>query len=176
MQRFQIVSKLNRGFGLTRLQSKRILLDFLYVFSRSGVLCDHISWWRNQMGTFSCHWSLWGESTGHRWIPLTQMPVTRILYVFFDLRLNKGWANNRNIGDLGRDRAHFDVTIMFRVKSGICGNYPLWYCDVCLSDHARMQSRNQNLLFMLLISVMIWRYLSVLLTFSSLGVLNRINW
>ena len=31
---------------------------------------------------------LWGESTGHRWIP-SQRPVTQSFDVFFDLRLNK---------------------------------------------------------------------------------------
>ena len=31
---------------------------------------------------------LWGEFTGHRWIPRTQRPVTRSFAVFFDLRLN----------------------------------------------------------------------------------------
>ena len=31
-------------------------------------------WWRNQMRTFSALLAgpLWGESTGHRWIPLTK--------------------------------------------------------------------------------------------------------
>ena len=32
---------------------------------------------------------LWGESTGHWWIPLTKGTVTRIFDVFFDLRPNK---------------------------------------------------------------------------------------
>ena len=32
---------------------------------------------------------LCGEFTGHRWIPLTQRPVTRSFDVSFDLRLNK---------------------------------------------------------------------------------------
>ena len=31
---------------------------------------------------------LWGEFTGHRWIPSLR-PMTRIFVVFFDLRLNK---------------------------------------------------------------------------------------
>ena len=32
--------------------------------------------------------------------------------VFFDLRPNNGWGNNREAGDLKRHRAHYDVTIM----------------------------------------------------------------
>ena len=41
-----------------------------------------------------------------------QRPVTRSFDVFFDLRLNEGWVNNREAGDLRRHRAHHDVTIM----------------------------------------------------------------
>ena len=34
---------------------------------------------------------LWGESTGHRWIP-SQRPVTRSFDVFFDMRMNKRFS------------------------------------------------------------------------------------
>ena len=37
---------------------------------------------------FLRYWFLWGESTGHRWIPLKRQ-VTRRVDVFFDLHLNK---------------------------------------------------------------------------------------
>ena len=42
----------------------------------------------------------------------TQRPVTRSFDVFFDLRLNNGWVNNREAGDLRRQRAHYDVNVM----------------------------------------------------------------
>ena len=42
----------------------------------------------------------------------TQRPVTRSFDVFFDLRLNYGWINNPEAGDLRRYRDHYDVTIM----------------------------------------------------------------
>ena len=32
--------------------------------------------------------------------------------VFFDLRLNKGWTNNRGAGDLRHHHAHYDVTVV----------------------------------------------------------------
>ena len=54
---------------------------------------------------------LWGESTGHRWIP-SQRPVTRSSDVFFDLQLNKRLSKNIDAGDLRRHRAHYDVTVM----------------------------------------------------------------
>ena len=42
-----------------------------------------------------------------------QRPVTRSFDVFFDLRLNKRWINNRQAGDLRRYPAHGDVTLMY---------------------------------------------------------------
>ena len=42
----------------------------------------------------------------------TQRPVTRSFDVFFDLRLNNGWVNNVEAGDLRRYRAHYNVTVM----------------------------------------------------------------
>ena len=41
-----------------------------------------------------------------------QRPVARSFDVSFDLRLNEGWVNNREAGDLRRHRAHYDVIIM----------------------------------------------------------------
>ena len=41
-----------------------------------------------------------------------QRPVTRSFDVFFDLRLNNGWVNNRKAGDSRRYRAHYGVTVM----------------------------------------------------------------
>ena len=41
-----------------------------------------------------------------------QRPVMLIFDVFFDLRLNNGWLNNREAGDLRRYRAHHDVIVM----------------------------------------------------------------
>ena len=42
----------------------------------------------------------------------SQRPVTRSFDVFFDLRLNKQ-LSNRDASDLRRNRAHYDVTVMF---------------------------------------------------------------
>ena len=61
---------------------------------------------------FRVNGPLCGEFTGHRWNS-TQRPVTRSFDVFFDVRLNKRWANNREVGDLRRHRAHYDVIVMY---------------------------------------------------------------
>ena len=55
--------------------------------------------------------NLRGEYTGHRWTPRTK-PVTRSFDVYFDLRLNKNWANNGEAGHLERHRTHNDVNVM----------------------------------------------------------------
>ena len=54
---------------------------------------------------------LCGEFTGAGEFP-TQRPVTRSFDVFFDLRLNNGWVNNRETGDWRRHRAHYYVIVM----------------------------------------------------------------
>ena len=54
---------------------------------------------------------LWGESIGHRWIPLTKASDAE-LWCFFDLRLKKGWANNRDDDDFGPNRVHYNVPVM----------------------------------------------------------------
>ena len=54
---------------------------------------------------------LCGEFTGPGEVP-TQRLVTRSFDVFFDLRLNNGWVNNREAGHLRRYRGHYDVIVM----------------------------------------------------------------
>ena len=53
---------------------------------------------------------LYGEFTGHRWIPLTKASDT-LMFSFICAWIN-GWINNREAGDLRRHRAHYDVTAM----------------------------------------------------------------
>ena len=65
---------------------------------------------------------LWGESTGHRWIPLHK-DQWRGAWIFSVIcAWTNGWANNRDAGDLRRHRAHYDVTVMlcfpFQVPCG----------------------------------------------------------
>ena len=54
---------------------------------------------------------LCGEFTGPGEFP-TQRPATRSYDIFFDLRLNKRWVNNREAGYLRRHRGHYDVNVM----------------------------------------------------------------
>ena len=55
--------------------------------------------------------------------------------MFFDLRLNYGWVNNREAGDLRRYRVHYDVIVMplgrLLVKMINNGNFKIeWDCFV----------------------------------------------
>ena len=75
------------------------------------------TWWRYQMETFSALLAIYvGNSPVTGEFP-AQRPVTRSFEVFVDLRLNKRswgwWVNNREAGDFGRHRAHYDVIVMF---------------------------------------------------------------
>ena len=70
---------------------------------------------------------LCGEFTGHRWIPLTQRPVTQSFEVFFDLRLNKrlnkqsqGWWFEMPPRPLWRHyNAEADLILEYDFKWGI---------------------------------------------------------
>ena len=56
-------------------------------------------------------------------------PVTWSFYVFFDLRVNNGWVNNREAGDFRRYRVHYNVIVMYRHrKPNIMKSYTMWVC------------------------------------------------
>ena len=56
---------------------------------------------------------LWGESTDHRWIPLTRASDAELwCFLWFVPELTNLSANNRDADDLRRHRAHYDVTVM----------------------------------------------------------------
>ena len=50
-----------------------------------------------------------GESSGDRWIPPTKASEVE-LWCFLWSAWTNGWANNRDVGDLRRHHAHYDVT------------------------------------------------------------------
>ena len=64
--------------------------------------------WRHQMEKkFRVTGPLCGEFTGHRWIPCTKALMFSLISAWIS-----GWAKNLEAGDLGRHRAHYDVTVM----------------------------------------------------------------
>ena len=57
------------------------------------------------------YWPLWGESIGHRWIPLTKASDADLRC--FDLRLNKRLSKQWRRRWFETRRAHYNVTVMF---------------------------------------------------------------
>ena len=53
---------------------------------------------------------LFGEFTGHRWIPLTK--ASDVLMLSLICASTNGWVYNRDASDSIRHRAHYDVTVM----------------------------------------------------------------
>ena len=68
---------------------------------------------------------LCGEFTGpRRWIPRTKASDAELWALMFSLicaRIN-AWVNNHEAGDLRRNRAHYDVSVMLRLKCTIVGD------------------------------------------------------
>ena len=52
------------------------------------------------------------EFFGDRWIHLTKANDAEFWCVFFICAWTNGWVNNRDIDDLRRYRAHYDVTVI----------------------------------------------------------------
>ena len=53
----------------------------------------------------------WGDSIGHRWIPLSRARDAE-LWCRLICAWTNGWANNRNASDLRRHRADYNQTVM----------------------------------------------------------------
>ena len=75
-------------------------------------LLRHPTWWRHQMETFS---ALLAICAGNLTVP-GAFPYKGqwrgALMLSLTCAWRKGWVNNRDAADLGRYRAHYDVTIM----------------------------------------------------------------
>ena len=95
----------------------------LQFFSRAGLIsewCSHedgfeveiSSWWRHQNETFSALLALCVGNSSVSEFP-SQRPARRSFNVFLICACTNGWVNNRDAGDLKRNRAHYGVTVMW---------------------------------------------------------------
>ena len=91
-------------------------INIIYIESVSEFLHNAILVYAIPISAFTAY--LWRESTGDRWIPAVMMTPSNGNIWEWDLmcslicaRIN-GWVNNRNAGDLRRNHAHYDVTVM----------------------------------------------------------------
>ena len=76
--------------------------------TRKCLTHDDVIKWKQ---SFRVTGSLWGETIGRPWIPLTKASDAELLMVALIWTI--GWANNWDTGDLRRNRAHDDVTVIF---------------------------------------------------------------
>ena len=58
---------------------------------------------------------LWGEFTGHRWIPLTKASDANHWYFLWSAPWIDSWVINRKAGDLRRYCAYHDAIVMIMV-------------------------------------------------------------
>ena len=54
---------------------------------------------------------LWRESTGDRWLPLTKASDAELWCFLWYCAWTNAWTNNRDAGDLRRNRAHYNVIV-----------------------------------------------------------------
>ena len=72
-----------------------------------------VSWRRHQMETFSALLALCAGNSSVTVNSPHKGQWRGALIVSFDLRLEYGWVNNHEAGDLRRHRAHYDVIVMW---------------------------------------------------------------
>ena len=76
------------------------------------VTCGHRSWWRHQMAIFS---ALLAICAGNSPVPVNSPHKGQwrgaLMFSLICVWIN-GWVNNREAGDLRRNRAHCDVIVM----------------------------------------------------------------
>ena len=91
---------------------------YIYIYEHIKIDTDR-STWMKPMGMiespngsiFRVTGLLYGEFTGHRWIPLTKASDAE-LWLFLWSAWTDAWVNNRDTGNLRRHRAHYSVTVM----------------------------------------------------------------
>ena len=88
------------------------MLSLFLIWTSCTLLCffahdDVIKWTSSNGSIFRITGPLWGQSTGHRWIPLTTRCLFSLIYAW-----TNGWVNNRDAGDLRHHHAYHDVTVM----------------------------------------------------------------
>ena len=95
---------------------------------------------------FPRYWPFVREFTGHGEFP-SQRPVTRSFDAVFDLRLNKGWINNRKAIDWRRHRAHYDVIVMFfTIADSSSSVLLLLLCYICPCQQGGSLLQEQHML------------------------------
>ena len=89
-----------------------LLWTYLSIVSDMLLIFQYVTWRHHQMETCSALLALCaGNSPVTGEFP-SQRPVTRSFDVSLICALISGWVNNREAGDLRRNRAHYDFIVM----------------------------------------------------------------
>ena len=95
---------------------KYIKTSLAHCVGYQGIYRWLVEWWRHQSETFSALLALCdGNPSVTGGFP-SQRPVTRNSDIFFDVAWTNGWVNSPNTSELRRNRAHYDVTVMFSMS------------------------------------------------------------
>ena len=80
-------------------------------------LSEWITWWRHQMENFPHYWPfVRGIHRSPMNSPHKSQWLGAMVFSLICAWIN-GWVNTREAGDLRRHRAHYDVSVMRRIKS-----------------------------------------------------------
>ena len=90
----------------------RYSIQLLVIIGSSEGILPYFMMMSSDGNIFRVTGPLWGQSTGHWWIPLTKASDPE-LWCFFICAWTNGCASNLDPSDLRRHRAHYDVTVMF---------------------------------------------------------------
>ena len=89
-----------------------VILLHCYKSSHCNTSVPIVTWWRNQMETFS---ALLALCAGNSKVPVNSPHKGQwrgaLMFSLICARIND-WVNNREAGDLRRYRGHYDVTVM----------------------------------------------------------------
>ena len=104
-----------RVYSLLPYQLGVTTFDAMHHVIASGIhiiSADSLTWWRHQMKTFSALLALlWGESTGHRWIPLTKASDAEVWCFLWSAPEQKFVQTIKTLV-IWDAIAHYDVTVM----------------------------------------------------------------
>ena len=103
MLRF-VTSSFSKGFVWYRYHSTELLHSYFDNF-----ICIMTS---SNGNIFRVTGPLCGEFTGHQWILITNASDAELWCFLWPVPWLNGWVNNREAGDLRRNRAHCDVIVM----------------------------------------------------------------
>ena len=127
-QRQATLTSLSKGRYVSGPNMRRWLVDRLRVMTASVHYQHSIKMMSSNGNIFRVIGPLWGESTGHRWIPLTKASDAELSYFYSIYTWTKSWADKRDACDLTHQHSHYDVTAIMYWFLTITSHSFIWLC------------------------------------------------